>query len=80
MQLAHAEFRQVPGLKFHKLMGSGGKGGFGLWPNWNVFALLGVWENIDAYRAFEAKNTFAQKASELPFLNKSFQRMSLWPF
>jgi len=45
-------------------MGSGGKGGFGLWPNWNVFALLGVWENMDAFRAFEANNAFAKKASE----------------
>ena len=64
MQLAHSELRQVPGLRFYKLMGSGGKGGFGLWPNWNVFALLGVWENMDAFRAFEANNAFAQKAFE----------------
>jgi len=63
MQLAHPELRQVPGLMFYKLMGSGGNGGFGLWPNWHVFALLGVWENLDAFRAFEVNNTFAQKAS-----------------
>lgn len=63
MQRAHSELRSVPGLKFYKLMGSGGSGGFGLWPNWHVFALLGVWESLDAFRAYQTENAFAQKSS-----------------
>jgi heme-degrading monooxygenase HmoA len=59
MQLAHPTLRQTSGLKFYKLMGSGGNDGFGLWPNWNVFALLGVWDSLDAYQAFRAQNSFA---------------------
>jgi len=62
MQRAHPALRQAPGLKFYKLMGSGGNGGFGLWPNWHVFALLGVWDSLDAFRAFQTENSFALDA------------------
>lgn len=45
MQLAHPRLDGVEGLKFHRLMGSGGGNGFGLSPNWGVYALVSHWEN-----------------------------------
>jgi hypothetical protein len=64
MQLAHAKLINTPGLKFYKLMGSGGNGGFGLWPNWSVYAFLGIWETTEDWEQFQAKNTFAIEAKE----------------
>lgn len=61
MQLAHAKLRKTPGLKFYKLMGSGGAGGFGLWPNWRVYALLGIWESLDDWNQFQEENVFAKE-------------------
>ncbi len=46
-------FREVEGLEFFKLMGSGGKNGFSKMLNVNVYALLAVWESEQA-----AKNYF----------------------
>jgi quinol monooxygenase YgiN len=61
MQQAHAALRKTPGLRFYKLMGSGGSGGFGLWPNWRVYALLGVWESEAAWERFQQEHPFAQQ-------------------
>ena len=62
MQQAHSALRRTPGLRFYKLMGSGGNGGFGLWPNWRVYALLGVWDSEAAWSQFQQDNPFAQQA------------------
>ena len=64
MQLAHSKLVNVPGLSFYKLMGSGGNGGFGLWPNFSVYALLGIWESVEAWAQFQAENTFANEAQQ----------------
>lgn len=64
MQLAHAKLMNTPGLKFYKLMGSGGNGGFGLWPNWSVYAFLGIWESTEAWSQFQTENSFALEANE----------------
>jgi len=45
MQFAHADLRKTKGLTFYKLMGSGRELGFSPFPDWGVYALLGVWEN-----------------------------------
>ena len=60
MKLAHKKLDETPGLTFHKLMGSGGNGGFGIWPNWHVYALLAKWESVEAWQQFNAENSFAQ--------------------
>jgi heme-degrading monooxygenase HmoA len=60
MKLAHKPLDQAPGLIFHKLMGSGGNGGFGIWPNWHVYALLAQWESEESWHQFNAANTFAR--------------------
>lgn len=52
MQLAHKHLRQVPGITFYKLMGSGKDLGFNPLPDWNVYALLVVWESEQAAHQF----------------------------
>ena len=46
--------RRVPGLRFFKLLGSGGTDGFGLSPNWDRYGLLAVWDSAATAAAFEA--------------------------
>ncbi len=48
MQFAHFFIAKSVGLIFYKLMGSGKDIGFSLFPDWGVYALLGVWENEQA--------------------------------
>jgi hypothetical protein len=47
MQRAHARLTDVPGLDFYRLMGSGGGNGFGLSPNWGVYAFVGKWSGAE---------------------------------
>lgn len=35
---------EVPGLRFAKLLGSGGGNGFSIWPNFGTYGLLNVWD------------------------------------
>jgi heme-degrading monooxygenase HmoA len=66
MQFAHFFIANSPGLIFYKLMGSGSDIGFSLFPDWGVYALLGVWENEQA-----ANNFFNHSA-----IYKRYQEMS----
>ena len=52
MQFAHAHLARVPGLQFYKLMGSGRSLGFNPLPDWDVYALLGVWDDEAAAEQF----------------------------
>ena len=52
MQFAHKYFKNVHGLKFYKLMGSGKDFGFNPLPDWSTYALLTVWENRDTADEF----------------------------
>ena len=52
--------RRVPGLRFFKLLGSGGTNGFGLSPNWDRYALLATWDAPEAAAAFEAGPLWAE--------------------
>ncbi len=52
--------RRVPGLRFFKLLGSGGTDGFGLNPNWDRYALLATWDAAEAAAAFEAGALWAE--------------------
>lgn len=61
MQFAHAHFRQIPGLRFYKLMGSGRKQGFNPFPDWGVYAMLAVWENEEAANHFFAHAPIFQR-------------------
>jgi len=52
MQSAHFFLAKCKGLNFYKLMGSGRDVGFSLFPDWGVYALLGVWESEQAANDF----------------------------
>jgi len=69
MQLSLPKFAQVPGLKFFKLMGSGGKNGFSRILNPNVYVLHGVWDSEEhAQKYFQESahfNEFNSRATEL---------------
>ena len=45
MQFAHGHLRNIPGLRFYKLLGTGAGNGFSLWPDFSVYAFLAVWED-----------------------------------
>ena len=52
MQLAPDRLARVPGLRFSRLMGSGGGNGFSAAPNWGVYAWLGHWADAAAANDF----------------------------
>ncbi|MEM1340225.1 MAG: DUF3291 domain-containing protein [Bacteroidota bacterium] len=51
MQFAHKRLRSISGLRFYRLLGSG-KERFNPFPDWEVYALLQVWENETQAKAF----------------------------
>ena len=61
MQLGHAHFKNIEGLVFYKLLGSGAENGFSSKPNFGAYALLCIWESeIHAVKFFE-NNSFFKK-------------------
>lgn len=59
MRAARPELEDLGGLQFFKLMGSGGKNGFAIWPNFNTYAFLGVWDREEcAESGFEDAEFF----------------------
>lgn len=69
MQRALPKFTQVQGLKFFKLMGSGGNNGFSRILNPNVYVFHGVWNSEeDAQKYFQQSahfNEFKSRATEV---------------
>jgi len=52
--------KQVPGLRFFQLLGSGAANGFGFLPNFDRYGFLGVWDSAAAAAAFfEAHSLWA---------------------
>lgn len=43
---------EVEGLQSQKMLGSGNKNGFSIWPNFAVYGLLSIWDNEDSARTF----------------------------
>ena len=61
MQLGHAHFKNIEGLVFYKLLGSGAENGFSSKPNFGTYALLCIWgTEIHAAKFFE-NNSFFKK-------------------
>lgn len=61
MALARPMLRRVPGMRFHKLMGTGRGIGFTLRPDWGRYALLGVWDCEDDARTFLGSSRFVAR-------------------
>ncbi len=52
MHFAKKPLSETPGLTFYKLMGSGGGDGFSLKPDFNVYALIGIWKTKEYAKNF----------------------------
>lgn len=62
MGIAIGQLAKTPGLRFGRLLGSGGGNGFSVAPNWGVYAWLGHWEDRAAATAFFQENPWYQAA------------------
>ncbi|NAY93310.1 DUF3291 domain-containing protein [Muricauda sp. JGD-17] len=60
MQFAHTHLKEVKGLSFYKLWGSG-KDGFSPLPDWNIYALIQVWDNAQDAEHFFSKSYLMQR-------------------
>lgn len=58
MQLAIRPLKSAKGIKFFKLLGTGGGFGFSLKPDLRTYALLIVWENAEAAKNFTDSNAY----------------------
>ncbi len=52
MQFAHKHLKNIEGLTFYKLMGTGGGNGFRVDADFSTYALLTVWENQEQAEKF----------------------------
>lgn len=68
MQLSLSGFKDIDGLSFFKLMGSGGKRGFSILPNLNTYAFMGVWDSeaqaLNFFNHAKQFQKFTQHANE----------------
>lgn len=83
MQFAHSFIAKSPGLIFYKLMGSGRDAGFSIFPDWGVYALLGVWENEQAANDFFNHSVIYKHYQKMSFeqwtiFMKPIQAKGLW--
>jgi len=58
MQLGHIALKNISGLTFYKLLGSGAQSGFSAIPNFGTYVLLCVWESEKFAEAFFKENSF----------------------
>ena len=56
MGMSPYKLRNIEGLQFGKMLGSGAKAGFSIWPNFGVYALLCVWDEKENAHQFFLKN------------------------
>ena len=75
--------KNVKGLKFCRLLGTGGKSGFGLYPDFKTYCFLSVWENDNDANYFIRKNKFflkhLKKANAIRVLSLTpFQSIGRW--
>ena len=65
MGLPKKFLKNARGLKFYKLLGTGGKTGFGLYPDFKTYCLLSVWDNSsDADYFIKKKQIFIKISGE----------------
>lgn len=83
MQFAKFFIAKSSGLIFYKLMGSGRDIGFSIFPDWGVYALLGVWEDEQAANDFFNHSTIYKNYEGMSFeqwtvFMKPIQTKGLW--
>ncbi|MBK8845517.1 MAG: hypothetical protein IPO27_02735 [Bacteroidetes bacterium] len=69
MQFGHSSLKNIEGLTFYKLLGSGAKNGFSAIPNFGTYVLFCVWQSEANAQAFFKENSFfkayRKRSSEL---------------
>lgn len=65
MGLSPGELKDIPGMTFGKMLGTGSGQGFRMWPDWGVYGLLQCWENEEAAQLFFAGNEWWQRLLHL---------------
>jgi len=84
MAYAGSVLRRAAGCSFAKIMGSGGGHlGFGIKPNFKVYAAIMVWENAESMRIFESTNRMYLKYKKISdsiqkFYGQAFQAHGKW--
>ena len=73
MQLGHAHLKNIEGLVFYKLLGSGAENGFSSKPNFGTYALLCVWDSEHLATKFFENNSFFKKYS-----SKSYESFTVF--
>ena len=64
MQLGLIQLKNVPGLSFYKILGSGAKNGFSAIPNFGTYVLLCIWESESHADFFFTENNFFKEYKE----------------
>lgn len=77
MGLAPKKLQQNQGLRFFKLMGTGGGNGFSLWPDFGTYAFLGVWENSHYASEFLDDNEVIQMYNRKSYLTRTIKMLPL---
>ena len=83
MQYAHAALVSIQGLQFYKLLGSGRELGFSPFPDWGVYALLGVWDDEKSAEVFFEKATIfrqykANSSEQWTIFMKTLSAKGVW--
>ncbi|MEM9884834.1 MAG: hypothetical protein AAF849_03010 [Bacteroidota bacterium] len=73
MQIAYDSLAGTKGMKFHKMLGSGGKRGFSIFPNFGVYGFLSVWEKEQ-----NATDFFSTHPSHQAFLEHAKQHWTIY--
>ncbi|TRX57542.1 DUF3291 domain-containing protein [Fulvivirga sp. M361] len=73
MQMAHQSLKNVKGQRFYRLLGSGKGKGFNPLPDWSVYSLLQVWDNLD-----HAEHFFDQSQLLTDYKNRSSELWCLY--
>jgi len=64
MQLGLIQLKNVTGLSFYKILGSGAKNGFSAIPNFGTYVLLCIWESESHAEIFFTENNFFKEYHE----------------
>ncbi|NVK28021.1 MAG: spheroidene monooxygenase [Flavobacteriia bacterium] len=69
--------KNVSGLSFYKMLGSGAGNGFSIWPDFSTFVLLTVWESESDFINFAETNS---RHTEFHERMSNYGRAELTPF
>ncbi len=83
MQFSHTYLKEIDGLGFYKLMGTGKGNGFNPWPDFSTYALVQVWESEKHahhfFRSSEIMNMYENHSTERwTLLMRTIRANGLW--